>query len=49
VPFTSDPAQAAAAAAAFGAADAGLVIISLPPPHTPAVLEPLAAALADLA
>lgn len=48
VPFAGDPAQTAAAAAAFGAAGAGLAIISLPPPHTPAVLEPLAHALAEL-
>jgi F420-dependent oxidoreductase-like protein len=48
IPFTGDPAQAAAGAAAFAAAGAGLAIISLPPPHTPAVLEPLASALAEL-
>jgi alkanesulfonate monooxygenase SsuD/methylene tetrahydromethanopterin reductase-like flavin-dependent oxidoreductase (luciferase family) len=48
VPFTGDPAVAAAAAATFGAAGAGLAIVSLPPPHTPAVLEPLADALAEL-
>ena len=34
--------------AAFGAAGAGLAIVCLPPPHTPAVLEPLASALAEL-
>ena len=39
---------AAAAAAGFGQAGAGLAIVSLPPAHTPAVLEPLASALAEL-
>ncbi len=34
--------------AALGEAGAELVIVSLPPPHTPAVLEPLASALAEL-
>lgn len=48
VPFAGDPAAAAAAAAALGEAGAELVIVSLPPPHTPAVLEPLASALAEL-
>ena len=48
VPFTGDPAQTTAAAAALGAAGAGLVIVYLPPPHTPAVLEPLASALSEL-
>lgn len=38
--------KAAAEAAAFAAAGLDLAIIYLPPPHTPAVLEPLAAALA---
>jgi len=49
VPFTGDPAETAAAAAAFGAAGAGLAIVSLRPPYTPAVLEPLAGALSELA
>ena len=49
VPFTGDPAETAAAAAAFGAAGAGLAIVYLRPPHTPAVLEPLAGALSELA
>jgi len=35
VPFTGDPAQTAATAAAFGAAGAGLAIIYLPRPRTP--------------
>jgi F420-dependent oxidoreductase-like protein len=48
VRFTGDPAQTAETAAAFGAAGAGLVIVYLPPPHTPAVLEPLASALSEL-
>jgi hypothetical protein len=43
-----DAVLAAAAAAAFGAAGAGLAIVYLPPPHTPAVLEPLASALSEL-
>ncbi len=46
VRFTGDPAATAAAAAAFGAAGAGLAIIYLNPPYSPAVLEPLAEALA---
>jgi F420-dependent oxidoreductase-like protein len=48
VPFTGDPAQTTATAAALSAAGAGLAIVYLPPPHTPAVLEPLAAALSEL-
>jgi hypothetical protein len=48
VRFTGNPAQTAAASAAFGAAGAGLAIVHLPPPHTPAVLEPLASALSEL-
>jgi hypothetical protein len=43
VPFTGDPAEAAA----FGSAGAGLVIVSAPAAH-PGVLEPLASALAEL-
>jgi F420-dependent oxidoreductase-like protein len=45
VRHTGDPAQTAAAAADFAAAGAGLAIIYLPPPHSPAVLGPLASAL----
>ncbi|MGL6234007.1 MAG: LLM class F420-dependent oxidoreductase [Segniliparus sp.] len=41
-----DYAKAAAEAAEFKAAGLDLAIVYLPPPHTPAVLEPLAAALA---
>jgi F420-dependent oxidoreductase-like protein len=48
VRFSGDPAATAAAAAALGEAGAGLGIVQLPPPHTPAVLEPLAAALAEV-
>jgi len=48
VRFTGDPIATAAAAAAFGAAGAGLAIVQLSPPYTPAVLAPLAHALAEL-
>jgi F420-dependent oxidoreductase-like protein len=48
VRFTGDPAETAAAAAALGAAGAGLAIVYLRSPHTPAVLEPLASALSEL-
>ncbi len=48
VRLTGDPARAAAAAAAFGAAGADLAILYLPRPHSPAVLEPLAEALSRL-
>jgi hypothetical protein len=48
VRFTGDPHLTAAAAAAFGEAGAQLAIVYLSPPHSPAVLEPLAAALAGL-
>jgi hypothetical protein len=34
--------------AAFGEAGLDLAIVQLPPPHTPAVLEPIAEALAPL-
>ena len=44
----SGPARAAADTAGLRAAGAGLAIIYLPVPHTPAVLEPLASALAQL-
>jgi F420-dependent oxidoreductase-like protein len=49
VRFAGDAAQTAAAAAAMGAAGAGLAIVNLPPPHTASVLEPLASALSELA
>ena len=42
VRFEGDPVAAAAAAAALGEAGADLAIVYLPPPLTPAVLEPLA-------
>jgi F420-dependent oxidoreductase-like protein len=48
VRFTGDPARTAADAAAFGVAGAGLVIVYLPPPYTPAVLQPLTDALSGL-
>jgi F420-dependent oxidoreductase-like protein len=48
VAFTGDPAETAASAAALGEAGVQLGIIQLRPPHTAAVLEPLAAALAQL-
>ena len=43
-----DPAATAAAAAALAEAGAGLAIVYLRPPHTPAVLEPLAEAFSAL-
>ena len=48
VPFGTDTAQTAAAAAALGAAGAELAIIYLRPPYTATVLEPLARALSGL-
>lgn len=48
VPFDGEPAATADAAAALGEAGAGLAIVQLRPPHSPGVLEPLAAALAGL-
>ena len=48
VMFDGDPAATAAAAAALGDAGVELGIVHLRPPHTPAVLEPLATALSDL-
>jgi F420-dependent oxidoreductase-like protein len=48
VMFTGDPAETAATAAALGEAGVQLGIINLRPPHTAAVLEPIAAALAGL-
>jgi F420-dependent oxidoreductase-like protein len=44
-----DYAKVAADAEALGAVGLDLAIVYLPPPHTPAVLEPLAKALAPLA
>jgi F420-dependent oxidoreductase-like protein len=48
VMFDGDPAATVAAAAAFGQVGVQLGIVHLRPPHTPAVLEPLAAALSEL-
>jgi alkanesulfonate monooxygenase SsuD/methylene tetrahydromethanopterin reductase-like flavin-dependent oxidoreductase (luciferase family) len=48
VTFAGDLGRTAADAAALGAAGAALVIVHLRPPHDPAVLPPLAAALAEL-
>jgi len=48
VRFTGDPAETATTAGALGAAGAELAIVYLQPPYTPAVLEPLASALAEL-
>ncbi len=48
VPFSGDPAATAAAAAALGAAGVQLAIVHIRPPHTAAVLEPLATALSEL-
>jgi alkanesulfonate monooxygenase SsuD/methylene tetrahydromethanopterin reductase-like flavin-dependent oxidoreductase (luciferase family) len=47
--FDGDPAATAAAAASFAEAGADLAIVYLPPPHTPAVLAPLAEALSAIA
>ncbi len=49
VPADGDPGPVATQAAAFAEAGVDLVICYLPPPHTPAVLEPLAEALSELA
>ncbi len=48
VAFTGDVAETAANAAAMAEAGAELAIVTLRPPHSAAVLEPLAAALAGL-
>jgi F420-dependent oxidoreductase-like protein len=49
VAFDGDAGATAASASALAEAGAGLAIIQLRPPHDPAVLEPLATALAELA
>jgi F420-dependent oxidoreductase-like protein len=49
VAYTGDAAETAASAAALGEAGAELAIVHMRPPHTAAVLEPLATALAELA
>jgi len=48
VMFDGDPAACAAGAAALGEVGVELGIVHIRPPHDPAVLEPLAAALAEL-
>jgi F420-dependent oxidoreductase-like protein len=48
VMFDGDPSATAATAAALGEAGVQLGIVHLRPPHTPAVLEPLAIALSDV-
>ena len=45
LPSDGDPSAVADEAAAFAEKALDLGIVYLPPPHTPAVLEPLAAAL----
>jgi hypothetical protein len=45
---SAGPRPLAEQAAAFGAAGLDLGIVYLPPPHTPAVLEPIADALGSL-
>jgi F420-dependent oxidoreductase-like protein len=47
--FDGDPVRTAATAAALGEVGLDLAIVQLRPPHTAAVLEPLAQALAELA
>ncbi|MDE0668102.1 MAG: LLM class F420-dependent oxidoreductase [bacterium] len=49
VPADGDPGPVATQAAAYAEAGVDLAICYLPPPHDPAVLEPLAEALAPLA
>jgi F420-dependent oxidoreductase-like protein len=46
--FDGDPVASAAAAAALGEVGVELGIVYIRPPHTPAVLEPLATALSEL-
>jgi hypothetical protein len=46
--FDGDPAATAAAAAALGEVGVELGIVHVRPPHTAAVLEPLASALSEL-
>jgi F420-dependent oxidoreductase-like protein len=48
VPYTGDPAETAANAATLGELGLELAIVTFRPPHTAAVLEPLATALAAL-
>jgi F420-dependent oxidoreductase-like protein len=48
VPFSGDPAATAATAAALGEVGLELAIVTMRPPHTAAVLEPIATALAEI-
>ncbi|MCU1495733.1 MAG: hypothetical protein JWO62_3497 [Acidimicrobiaceae bacterium] len=48
VRYAGDPSATAATAAELGEAGLGLAIVYLPPPHSPAVLEPIAEAFAEL-
>jgi F420-dependent oxidoreductase-like protein len=48
VPYTGDPAETAANAAVLGELGLELAIVTFRPPHTAAVLEPVATALAAL-
>jgi hypothetical protein len=48
VRFEGGPSATAATAQALGEAGADLAIVTLPPPHSPEVLEPLAEALAEI-
>ncbi len=48
VRFEGGPRATAASAASLGEAGLDLAIVTLPPPHSPAVLEPLAEALAEI-
>ncbi len=48
VRFENGPRATAASAASLGEAGLDLAIVTLPPPHSPAVLEPLAEALAEI-
>jgi F420-dependent oxidoreductase-like protein len=48
VRYTGDPVETATAAAALAEAGCQLGIVTLPPPHTASVLEPLAEALTQL-
>jgi len=49
VVYTGDAAETAASAAALGEAGAELAIVTIRPPHSAAMMEPLATALAELA
>ena len=48
LPYEGDPAATAASAAALAEVGVQLAIVQLLPPHTPAVLEPLATALGQV-